>query len=38
MSFIEPENDYNYDFLKEILNNYYNKNQNKYIKLKQKED
>ena len=38
MSFIEEDNDYNYEIVKEILDNYYNKSQNKYIKLRQKED
>ena len=35
MRFFEDDNDYNNEFIKEILDNYYNKNQNKYIKSKQ---
>ena len=38
MRFFEEDNDYNYEFIKEILNNYDKKNKNEYIKLKQKED
>ena len=38
MSFFEVDNDYNYEFIKELLNNYEKKNKNKFIKLKKKED
>ena len=38
MRFFEEDNDYNYEFIKEILNNYDKKNKNEYIKLKQNED
>ena len=43
-SFLDPQNDYNNEFLKNILDNYYNnkKNEenkdNKYIPIKTKED
>ena len=35
MRFFEVDNDYNNEFITEILDNYYKINQNKYIKLKQ---
>lgn len=38
LSFIFGDNDYNIEPIKEMLDNYYNQKNNKYIKLKQKED
>ena len=38
MSIFEPDNDYNNENLKKILNEYYDKKENKYIYLKQDED
>lgn len=38
MSIFEPDNDYNNENLKKILNEYYDKKENKYINLKQDED
>ena len=38
MSFFEPDNDYNNELLNKILDEYYDKKENKYINLKQDED
>ena len=38
MSIFEPDNDYNNENLKKILNEYYDKKENKYINLKHDED